>query len=281
MAPERWEDEVTGRRFRFGRNWGRFLRLLDEDRIAAAEDSIRRLLGVSDLRGKTFLDIGSGSGLFSLAARRLGGRVHSIDFDPECVACTASLKARFFPGDDDWTVERASVLDRGYLRSLGRFDVVYSWGVLHHTGRMWEALENVAGLVGKNGLIAVALYNDVGGSSRRWARVKAFYNRMPAAAQLLMVGGYAAACESRLALTRLLRRQNPLPFPDWRARKKERGMSPWYDYVDWVGGYPFEVASPDEVFRFYRSRNFSLRELRTRRGHSCNEYVFEKLNDAR
>jgi 2-polyprenyl-3-methyl-5-hydroxy-6-metoxy-1,4-benzoquinol methylase len=137
------EDEVRqGDRFGFGKNWARFLSVVTEEHIAAAEGSLRRLLQVEDLTGRRFLDIGSGSGLFSLAARRLGATVHSFDFDPQSVACARELKRRFFNGDTSWTIEQGSVLDAEYLRSLGQFDVVYSWGVLHHTGAMWTALEH-------------------------------------------------------------------------------------------------------------------------------------------
>ena len=131
-----------GERFEFGKNWSRFLSLLNDERIAAAQNSLKHMLGVEDLRGKSFLDIGSGSGLFSLVARRLGARVHSFDYDPHSVACTKELRRRYFPGDAEWTVEGGSALDADYLKSLGEFDVVYSWGVLHHTGQMWQALDN-------------------------------------------------------------------------------------------------------------------------------------------
>lgn len=116
-----------------------------------AKSSLRRMLNVESLEGKTFLDVGSGSGLFSLAARRLGAKVHSFDYDPKSVACTRELKRRYFPEDPQWTIEEGSVLDRDYLTRLGQFDVVYSWGVLHHTGAMWEALGNVAPLVAGGG----------------------------------------------------------------------------------------------------------------------------------
>ena len=142
---------VRGERFAFGANWARFLKSLDEARIAKAEDSLRQMLAVARLDGKRFLDVGSGSGLFSLAARRMGAQVHSFDYDPRSVACTRELRDRYFPGDSVWRVEQGSVLDRDYLAGLGEFDVVYSWGVLHHTGAMWQAMENVVPLVVRGG----------------------------------------------------------------------------------------------------------------------------------
>ncbi|MDX2121208.1 MAG: class I SAM-dependent methyltransferase, partial [Gemmatimonadota bacterium] len=132
--------EAAAPRFAFGRNWASFLRLLDEERIRAAEDSLRSLTGRDDLTGLRFLDIGSGSGLFSLAARRLGARVHSFDYDTDSVECTRELRRQYFAEDANWVVEQGSVLDPGYIASLGTHDVVYSWGVLHHTGAMWVAV---------------------------------------------------------------------------------------------------------------------------------------------
>ncbi len=87
-------ETAAGERFGFGANWARFLRHLDEPRIVAAERSLQQMLGLPSLAGLRFLDAGSGSGLFSLAARRLGAEVHSFDYDPQSVACTRELRRR-------------------------------------------------------------------------------------------------------------------------------------------------------------------------------------------
>jgi 2-polyprenyl-6-hydroxyphenyl methylase/3-demethylubiquinone-9 3-methyltransferase len=119
--------EITeGKRFEFGKNWSRFLSRLNEERIVRAENSLKMMLEAEDLRGRSFLDIGCGSGLFSLAARRLGAHVRSFDYDPQSAACTRELKRRYFPEDAGWVIDEGSILDRKYVQSLGRFDIVYS-----------------------------------------------------------------------------------------------------------------------------------------------------------
>src|SRR2546423_1819454 len=170
---------ARGERFEFGKNWSRFLEVLDDTHIACAEESLKQMLDVETLDGKSFLDIGSGSGLFSLAARRVGARVHSFDYDPNSVACTKELRRRYFDNDPDWRIEEGSALDVDYMRSLGTFDVVYSWGVLHHTGAMWTALENAQLVVAAGGKLFVAIYNDLGSRSRRWRWIKQTYCGLP------------------------------------------------------------------------------------------------------
>jgi len=268
---------VQKKRFEFGKNWEGFLKVLDEARILEAERSLKEKLEIEDLTDKRFLDIGSGSGLFSLAARRLGAKVRSFDYDPTCVACTQELKRLYCSDDEGWTIEQGDVLDATYLSTLGKYDIVYSWGVLHHTGNMWMALENVIPLLGEEGKLFISIYNDQGILSQLWRKMKKLYNRSSAPIRVILILWAGACFEITAAFVRLLRGQNPLPFRCWAEKKNNRGMSVWYDLVDWVGGYPFEVARPDEIFNFYRKRGFSLVNLKTC-GVSigCNEFVFTR-----
>jgi 2-polyprenyl-6-hydroxyphenyl methylase/3-demethylubiquinone-9 3-methyltransferase len=261
-------------RFAFGKNWLRFAENLDEKAVAAAEASLKSMLGVESLTGKRFLDIGSGSGLFSLAARRLGAEVRSFDYDENSVACTQSVKSRFFPDDARWDVEQGSVLDGKFMSALGTFDVVYAWGVLHHTGSMWPAVDNAANRVAEGGKLFIALYNDQGWRSGVWRAVKWLYNALPSSLRFLVLWPAFVRTWAPTIIKDGLRGS---PWRTWSTYGGPRGMSPWRDVVDWVGGYPFEVASIDAVLKFCAERRlFPLKTRSVGSGYGCNEFVLEK-----
>jgi 2-polyprenyl-3-methyl-5-hydroxy-6-metoxy-1,4-benzoquinol methylase len=255
----------TGQRFSFGANWRKFLAVLDDVKVKQAVDSLKNMLNVENLNGKSFLDVGSGSGLFSLAARKLGACVYSFDYDPESVACTMELKHRYFRDDTSWTIQNGSVLDAEYLRSLGVFDVVYSWGVLHHTGDMWSALSNVDTSVAPDGLLFIALYNHQPFASKYWTCVKRIYNQYRISRPILVLIHFMYPTIPSIVLK-------------WvQGRSIPRGMNVIYDLYDWLGGYPFEVSTPEQILNFFNAKGYKLQKIKTVGGKmGCNEYVFSR-----
>jgi 2-polyprenyl-3-methyl-5-hydroxy-6-metoxy-1,4-benzoquinol methylase len=255
--------EAPRDRFEFGANWMRFLDDVDESTISEARSSLEAMLDRDSLTGQSFLDIGCGSGLFSLAARRMHGQVFSFDYDALSVRCAELLRDRYDPDAHDWTVTQGSVLDTNFMESIGHFDIVYSWGVLHHTGSMWHAIDAAARRVKPGGTFCIAIYNDQGIASRYWTTIKKLYNWNAL--------GRIAVTAAHLIYplgARLL----------WRAvtgRALERGMSYWRDYIDWLGGYPFEVATPAGMHAFLEERGFRVvRETLVGSRSGCNEFVF-------
>lgn len=266
-------------RFAFGGNWQKLVKIISPQRVRQAEESLRKMLDVDHLQGRRFLDIGCGSGLFSLAARNIGATVHSFDYDADSVACTNEVKRLFRPSDPDWTIEQGSVLDASFMRKLGTHDVVYSWGVLHHTGDLDRAMDLAGAACASQGTLFIAIYNDQGGASRRWRAVKRQYNRLPKIVRPLFIAGVMAPFEFKQLVFNTLKGRPQDYIRGWTdySARSQRGMSRWIDMVDWVGGYPFEVAKPEIVIDFYLRRGFTLARLKTcGGGYGCNEYVFYK-----
>lgn len=281
IAPLPFDGERTvapgNERFDFGRNWARFLAHLTPARISSAEASLRQMLQREDLVGQRFLDIGSGSGLFSLAARRLGAEVRSFDYDADSVACTRELRQRFFPGDGHWQVGQGSVLDAEFMKSLGTFDVVYSWGVLHHTGDLWRAVELASQAVAPGGLLFIAIYNHAGSQTTRWTKIKRTYCRLPRPLQVPYAIVVSAPREIKSFARALLAGAPGRYLRAWSSSTpRTRGMNRWHDLIDWVGGYPYEAARVDQVFDACRHRGFALERLISDAGLGCNEFVFRR-----
>jgi len=263
-------------RFAFGRNWKKFVGGLEESQIAQATSSMQEWFDVEDLKGKSFLDIGCGSGLFSLVAHRLGASVHSFDFDADSVAATMAVQRTFAPTADNWTVEQGSVLDPAYLQTLGRFDYVYCWGVLHHTGDLWHALGAVPSLMQPGGKLMLSLYNDGGRSSRMWIRIKRAYVRHPRLRPFLIPPVFVRFWGPNV-LRDGVRRHDPLwTWRNYGLREGARGMSAWTDFLDWIGGYPFQPSTPGDVFTLLHDQGLTLLRMHTiTTGLGCNEYLFQ------
>jgi len=268
------QEIAVGKRFSFGANWRRFLTTVDDKRISEAEASLREMLRAPDLNGKSFLDIGCGSGLFSLAARRLGARVHSMDFDPESVACTEELRRRYSPDDRDWKVEQGSVLDREYMNGAGTFDVVYSWGVLHHTGAMWLALENAIGCIeSTQGKLFIAIYNDQGWKSHIWWFVKRVYNGLPRLLKPAFIALVSLVVNLLVVIKYTVRLKPMSALGPLFADHSERGMSARHDRIDWIGGFPYEFARFDVLAQYLEARGLSIISSIRNTSHGCNELV--------
>ena len=270
-------ETVTGvdRRFEFGENWLSFLDRFNADRMSEAEKALKWLLDCERLDGKRLLDIGSGSGLGSLVARRLGADVASFDYDPQSIKCTAALRERFFRNDPRWQIERGSILDPGFLSKLGQFDIVYSWGVLHHTGAMRDAIGNAAQLVKPGGMLALGLYRKTL-LCWFWTLEKRWYCRTTESAQARARSLYITLLRTAFAV---VRRDFATYVSNYASN---RGMDFAHDVHDWLGGYPYESISPDEVAGLLS--RFGFQQIRTKLHHGtiglfgsgCNEYVYRR-----
>ncbi len=257
-------DEPKNIAFDFGANWREFSdHALNQEKLAAARESLEQLIPAGRLQGATLLDIGCGSGIFAIAASFGGAaRVVGIDISKASVE-TSRANAQAFAVPGDITFQHRSIFDPD-LAQLGKFDIVYSWGVLHHTGNMYQAIDIASGLVRPGGLLVLALYNRHW-SSGMWKGIKWFYNHVPGFVQRLMVGLFFGV----IALAKLIvTRRNPF-------RRKRRGMSFYYDVVDWVGGYPYEYADEEEIVGYMAGKGFEcVKYVKPGVPTGCNEFVF-------
>ncbi|HZT87354.1 MAG TPA: class I SAM-dependent methyltransferase [Stellaceae bacterium] len=265
------EEEL---RYGFGKNWAEFVeKSFNEEVVDQSRAGLCNLLRADSLRGKVFLDIGCGSGVHSLAAHRLGAaRIVSFDYDRDSVATTAELRRR--AGEPaNWEVRQGSVLDPAFMKALPPADIVYSWGVLHHTGDMWTAVRNAAVPLKPDGVFYIALYSSdiyLDPSPEYWIKVKRRYNRAGPRGRRLMEWWYVGRF---LVLPALKSGQNPLSVI---RNYGHRGMTFWTDAKDWLGGYPIEFAGLAETQEFCK-RELDLDLVNLKTGEGCTEYVFCRL----
>jgi len=261
--------------FAFGKNWAEYASLIGDAQIEEATKGLIKLVPENEFKGRSFLDIGCGSGLHALGAAQLGvSRVFAIDLDPDSVTTTRAL----FSSRNiavPWRADIMSVFDLDMARQ-GTFDIVYSWGVLHHTGAMWEAIDKAASMVAPNGLLAVALYRKTQ-LDPFWKFEKRLYSRAPQIIQDCVQAGYVAA----FRLGKLVAGSN---FRDYVANyKSSRGMDFYADVHDWLGGYPYETAVAPEVdlrlvnLGFKSERVFSRPTSVGIFGSGCDEYVYRLM----
>lgn len=257
--------------FEFGNNWKRYLLVSDQKRLDVAIQSIKDFMGVEDLKGKLFIDAGCGSGFFSLAAYKLGADIISFDIDKNSVYCCEVFKNKE-GNPDNWKIREGSVLDIEFIKSLPKADVVYSYGVLHHTGNLKQAMTNIKVLVKYNGYLCLAIYNTVYGKhgSKEWQKRKKRYNFMPKIIKWFLVLKYLIRFT---LIPEIIRGINPIK--SWQEYYKKRGESKWVDAIDWVGGYPYEYLRPDEVFNFYKNE-YNLINMITKNTLALNIFLWQR-----
>ncbi len=260
---------VSEKRFDFGLNWKDYSdNAFNEARFEDAKSSLRALFDRESFEDLSFLDVGCGSGIFSIAAHQLGAKpVCGIDISHYSIETCNKNSKILGPAKSLPTFQQADVLDASKMAQIGQYDLVYAWGSLHHTGSLWTALEEVTRHVKQAGTLALAVYHKHW-TSPVWLVIKKFYNRAPKWAQRIMIFFfYPVLFGAKFAITG----KNPL--------KMRRGMDFYYDVVDWIGGYPYEYALPQEIIDFLHARGFQLRALYPAAVPTGNnEFVFRRIS---
>lgn len=256
--------------FSFGQNWLEYNQnWLTEEKLNQAKEHFDKLCGGIDFTNKKFLDVGFGQGLTLFLASQKQAQCQGIDIDPKNITAFEVAKKKLGSVEKNLApiqVQVASILDAQFVtQNHEAFDIVYAWGSLHHTGQMYPALKNCLSLLKPGGYFVCAIYNRHW-SSGTWHWIKKNYNRSPHWLKKLAIG---LLIPPIFLAKWLVTFKNPL--------KMKRGMSFYYDVIDWVGGYPYEYASAEEMFAFFKKN--SLKKIRWQKANvptGCHEYVFQK-----
>ena len=260
-------------RYGFGRNWEDYIRKhFSEERVDISRKHMLEFLGLENLNGRSFLDVGCGSGLQSLAAFRAGaGKIFSFDYDIHSVRATKMM--RKIAGDPkNWQITQGSILDDNFIQGIETADIIYSWGVLHHTGDMWKAMDNTAKLAKKNALLYIALYDydiQVNPTPEFWLDVKKRYNFSSWLRKRKMEIWYIWRFMLDKKISKL-----PEVISLAFNYKQSRGMAMYNNLKDWLGGWPMDFAKRADV-RDWAERN-KLEMLTMKTGEANTEYLFGK-----
>ena len=264
---EMTEEKVT---FSFGKNWENFIRLnFSEERVGIAQKHLLDFLDRDDLKDKYFMDIGCGSGLHSLAAFKANAKkIVSFDFDPYSVATTKKVRA-MYGNPSHWEVLHGSILEKDFISALEPADIVYSWGVLHHTGDLWQAVRNASSFLKDGSIFYVAIY-EKNNDSDYWIEVKKKYNNSSQLGKKRMEVAYVWNSFFKSRSFRTIVES----FKYVKNYRKSRGMAFWTDVKDWLGGWPYEPATLEEICYFCKNE-LGLEQIKAKTGEANIEYLFK------
>ena len=262
--------------FDFGSNWKEFsAKALSPEKIQQARNDFQTLMAGINIRGVTLLDIGFGQGLTLLISTELGAITAGCEINPISIEVLEFNKQKF-PKIKDCSIPiiTGSILDPKIISDLKKvdflhgnlYDIVHSWGVLHHTGNMWEAIKITSDLVKPNGHFIISIYNRHW-TSKIWLLIKWLYNKSPQIIKKLLVYTFFPII---YVAKYIVTGKNPA--------KSKRGMDFYFDVIDWVGGYPYEYATKDEIAKYVENLGFKcLRCISATVPTGCNQFVFEKV----
>lgn len=261
MEQDLYKEHIT---FSFGKNWRSYVDSMTDDRVEGARKDIEEWLGHDGVQGKTVLDIGCGSGIHSLSYYLLGAKeILSFDADKYSIEATQILWEKA-GRPSNWRIQDGSILDREFIGNLDSYDIVYSWGVLHHTGSLWKAIDNACSLVAPGGLLWISIYVK-GPRYPQHLALKQAYNQASVLGKKFMVWKEIY----KMMRLRVSWRQNPFA---WNT-KVDRGMDVYHDLIDWLGGLPYEVASKEEIIDFCQGRGLLLNKVNEVPEGGCRGYL--------
>jgi 2-polyprenyl-6-hydroxyphenyl methylase/3-demethylubiquinone-9 3-methyltransferase len=264
-------------RFGFGRNWKAYVeKRLSEERVETSRKHMLEFLGMDDLQGRSFLDIGCGSGLHSLAAFRSGAReIFAFDYDADSVAASV-LCHRYAGSPPNWSIVQGSVLDEAFMAGVPQADIVYSWGVLHHTGDVWRAIRNAASRVPVAGLFYIALYSaDVQRppyTAEFWLDTKKQYVR---------AGWWGRHRLEWWYIWNFYLGRDVRQLPAFIRRvvdyRNHRGMDIMADLRDWLGGWPMQFVYDADAIKYCEGLGMRLERIKT--GEANTEFLFRRVRE--